>query len=610
VEATSDWVPRHDVERGRFANRSEHVEVAAIVVAFNSASDIAQLIDGLRLAARDHRIRLVVVDNCSIDDTVSVVRAHEDVILVESGGNLGYAGGINVGLPLIGSCDHILILNPDLTLAPDTITRLLVAADAERIGAVVPLILDEDGAISPSLCREPSLTRAFGDALLVSKIRARPGFSSEFDFRCASYIDAHDVDWATGAALMIPSAVAIDVGEWAEEFFLYSEEVDYFRRIRMSGRRIRFEPSAAVKHRGAGSGRSTALVALKVVNRVRYIEQYHGRAYSVLFRAVVVLAEALRSYDPSHRRALGFVLSRRRWQDLPQATKPDPPRQLSGPLRRGAVIIPAYNEATIIQRTLASLSRAAVGGYIELIVVCNGCTDNTADVARSVPGAWVLELEQGSKPAALNAGDEVATLWPRLYMDADVQIAAEAVLAVLDRLDEGDVLVAAPESRYDWHGASSLVRSYYRAQQRIPQHRLAMWSAGAYGLSEKGHARFGRFPAITGDDLFVDTRFDAHEKAVVPTEPSLRITPADAKSLLAILRRHHRGDAELLAREHGSDIRVRNTGRDTAFVLLATIRGPRSMVDAVVYLGMALARRRRYRRSDVWERDESSRSGA
>jgi GT2 family glycosyltransferase len=180
----------------------------------------------------------------------------------------------------------------------------------------VPLMLEADGATFPSLRREPSLTRAIGDALLGRKIRARPGFSSETDSRPTSYIEAHDVDWATGAALLIPAAVAREVGAWNEEFFLYSEETDYFRRIRESGRRVRFEPSAVVKHRGKGSGTSPELATLMAVNRVRYVERHHGRLYSLLFRAVVVLAEGLRSYDAAHRRTLDFVLHRRRWQEL------------------------------------------------------------------------------------------------------------------------------------------------------------------------------------------------------------------------------------------------------------------------------------------------------
>ena len=306
--------------------------------------------------------------------------------------------------------------------------------------------------------------------------------------------------------------------------------------------------------------------------------------------------------------ALAVSLNRRRWRELPYIPKTLPAQQLLGQGQRGAVIVPAYNEAAVIKRTLAPLSGAAVDGFIELIVVCNGCTDDTAEVARSVPGVQVVELEQGSKPAALNAGDEAATLWPRLYLDADIQISAAAVLAVLDRLAQGDVLAARPLSRYDFDGASALVRSYYRALQRIPQHKLAMWGAGVYGLSAKGHQRFGVFPVVTSDDLYVDTQFEAAEKAVVATEPSVVKTPADVKSLLAILRRSRRGTAELSADGHGPHTRIRNTGPDTAVAVVRTIHGPRSAVDAAVYTGMAFAKRWTVRQSQVWERDESSRS--
>lgn len=285
-----------------------------------------------------------------------------------------------------------------------------------------------------------------------------------------------------------------------------------------------------------------------------------------------------------------------------------PAQHLSGPRQRGAVIVPAYNEAAVIKRTLAPLSPAAVDGFIELVVVCNGCTDDTADAARSVPGVRVVELELGSKPAALNAGDEAASLWPRLYLDADIQISVAAVLAVLDRLAQGDVLAARPEARYDVEGASVLVRCYYRARQRIPQHKLAMWGAGAYGLSATGHQRFGAFPMITGDDLFVDTQFDPDEKAVVATEPSVVKTPADVRSLLAIRRRSHRGTAALSSDRTGSNTRMRNTNLVTAVAVLRTIRGPRSAFDAAVYMGMALAARWPVRQAQAWERDDSSRS--
>ena len=96
-----------------------------MVVTYNSARDIPRLIDGLRVAASDRAIRLIVVDNDSSDDTVGILRSEQDVVVVESGGNLGYSGGLNVGLSFTGSCDNVLFLNPDLAVAPDTVTRLL-----------------------------------------------------------------------------------------------------------------------------------------------------------------------------------------------------------------------------------------------------------------------------------------------------------------------------------------------------------------------------------------------------------------------------------------------------------------------------------------------------
>jgi GT2 family glycosyltransferase len=307
-----------------------HAEASVVVVTYNSARDIARLIDGLRVAARDRPIRLIVVDNDSSDDTVGLVRSEEDVVLVESGGNLGYAGGINVGLPFTENSDNVLFLNPDLVVAPDTVTRLLEVVGQDRVGAAVPLIREEDGAVFPSLLHEPSLMRCLCDAVLGRDMCSRLGLPSEQIIRRESYSVPNDVDWAMGAAVLVPAAVARDVGPWNDSFFLYAEEIDYMRRIRARGLRIRFDPSAVVTHRGGGSGSSIDLEALKAVNRVRYIETYHGPIYSVAFRAAVALRHALRSYRAEHRHVLGVLLRRRRWRDLPGPTVNGKPTTVSG----------------------------------------------------------------------------------------------------------------------------------------------------------------------------------------------------------------------------------------------------------------------------------------
>ncbi|MGW4247163.1 glycosyltransferase family 2 protein [Nocardia sp. NPDC004722] len=587
----------------------EHVTtVAIIIVTYNSAADIPLLLEDLRAEARETDLRVVVVDNDSADGTAEVVRGYPEVVFVASGGNLGYAGGINVGLGHIGSPDAVLILNPDLRVRPGAIARMVAALDAdERIGAVVPLILDTAGHPHTSLSREPSVTRAFGDALLGSRAWLnRPAWLSEFDYDPASYARAHDVDWATGACLLVRGSLAAEFGEWNEEFFLYSEETEYFRRIRSRGYAVRFDPAAVVQHRLGGSGTSPALATLLEVNRIRYIEMHHNRWYATLFRAMVALAALLRSYDADHRRTLAIVLDRELWQNLPTATKPAVPEPLSGPLARGAVIVPAYDEAAVIERTLRPLSTAAVAGYFELIVVANGCTDDTAARARTIPGVQVIELPTGSKPLALNTGDAAATLWPRLYLDADIGITATTVLAVLDRLATGDILAARPTFRYDSSTASPLVRSYYRARRAMSAHQNALWWAGVFGLTEEAHKRFGTFPDVTGDDMFVDTQFTNTEKTVVDTTPSIWTTPTTLPGLLTVLTRHHRGNTELL---HHNPTQTPNTTATTARAILHTITGPRSAADAATYLTLALiARRRATHNTSHWERDTTSRT--
>jgi len=266
----------------------------------------------------------------------------------------------------------------------------------------------------------------------------------------------------------------------------------------------------------------------------------------------------------------------------------------------GAVIVPAHNEAAVIGRTLGPLAAAASEGTIELIVVCNGCTDDTAEVARAYEGVTVVETDQASKTTALNLGDDAARSWPRLYLDADTQIAISAVTQVFDELRSGLVLAARPSSRFDVEGADPIVRSYYRARSRIAWFGTALWGAGAYGLSEVGHRRIGPFPDLTGDDLWVDAQFESHEKTVVETAPTAVVVPRDRRSLLHMLKRVYRGKAEVDS--------APGAGR-TLRAVVRGIRGPLSAWDAGTYVALTVAARRDagHVRHGLWERDESSR---
>lgn len=266
----------------------------------------------------------------------------------------------------------------------------------------------------------------------------------------------------------------------------------------------------------------------------------------------------------------------------------------------GCVIIPAHDEAAVITRVIGPLAELAASGRIELVVAANGCHDDTVSIASRFEGVRVLDLPNPSKPAAMREADREATSWPRVYLDADVECPATSLIAVLELLGaDGAILAARPAFRYETVGASTTVRSYYRARGRIPALNAAMWGAGVYALSRRGHERLGEFPDATADDLVIDRLFSPEEKRVLSVEPVIVRTPRTTSALLATLRRVRSGNGE-----QGVD-----SGGSTLGGLIRSIRGLRSAIDACVYLLIsARARLRSSAPTSRWERDDTSRT--
>lgn len=590
--------------------RQGPVDVCAIIVTYNSAGDIKGLIDSLRQEAAYTRIRVVVVDNASTDNTLGVLGPEEDVLAVPAGGNLGYAGGINHAWPYAQDSRYILVLNPDLRLKRGCVRSLLTRAALTRAGAVVPLMLDADGAIYPSIRREPAVLRSLGDALLGKHLAHRPALLGELEYRESEYGRAHPIDWATGAALMVPTETARAVGPWREEYFLYSEEVDYLRRTRELGHEVWFEPDAQVVHRGGGSGTSDRLVALMTVNRVRYFRDHHHRLQTAIFGATVVLAELLRIHKPQHRFALRALVSAQVRRSLPAASRSavrDGELQNSFMLKpHGSIVMPAHNEEAVIERSLSPIARLTNPEQFEVVVVCNGCTDRTAEIARTYSGVRVVEGERASKTWALNEGDRKASLWPRLYLDADIEISPDTVHSLFATLAQQGVLAARPSSVYDVSEASALVRSYYRARSRIASLHTHLWGAGAYAMTRAGRERFPDFPDVISDDLWIDLQFEQHEKAVSDSAPPVVVrTPRNVRTLVRVLRRGYRGNRALA---HDAHALGASPASSYACDLAASTRSPLQLVDALTYVSVSLVARFLARwDTGVWERDETSR---
>lgn len=189
-----------------------------------------------------------------------------------------------------------------------------------------------------------------------------------------------------------------------------------------------------------------------------------------------------------------------------------------------SVIIPANNEECYIGGCLEALLRQSqAAGEVEIIVVANGCTDATTDSARRYAKnfderGWpfvVLELEQGSKIEALNAGDRTANGEIIAYLDADIICDPELfgqLRTVLEKSQPGYAtgkLSLRPTT--SWFSAA-----YGRFWKKLPFVENGAVGAGMYAVNSAGRARWQEFPDIIADDTFARLHFSPDERTEVP----------------------------------------------------------------------------------------------
>jgi glycosyltransferase involved in cell wall biosynthesis len=277
-----------------------------------------------------------------------------------------------------------------------------------------------------------------------------------------------------------------------------------------------------------------------------------------------------------------------------------------------SIIIPAHNEEKVIASALNPLVGAANNGTIEIIVVCNGCTDKTVEVVASFGNAIkCIETPVPSKANALNLGDAEAKGFPRFYQDADVVLSLNTIRQIAQVLQAGKFLAAAPAMRMDFRNASWLVRSYYEVWQQLPYVKAGLVGVGVYALSKKGRERFQKIPDIIADDRFIRALFQEDERTVVMTCYSVVRAPATIGALVKIKTRSRLGGYEF---ERKFPELLNNEKKNYGLAIWQSLKRFKIKPALFIYLGVNLFCRMRakwqlnHNMVNVWERDETSRT--
>lgn len=231
-------------------------------------------------------LEVIVVDNASADGSAAMVaREFPQVRLIANAQNRGFPAANNQGIA-VSSGRYVMLLNPDTEVLGAALATMVAYLDTHpQVGALGPQLLNPDGSVQSSRRRFPTFwTAVFESTWLQSW--APPGLLERYYVRDRRDDEISEVDWVTGACLVVRREALEQVDGLDEGFFMYSEELDWCRRIKAAGWKVVYFPEARVVHHEGKS--SEQVVAARHIHfqtsKIRYFRKYHGALAAALLR--------------------------------------------------------------------------------------------------------------------------------------------------------------------------------------------------------------------------------------------------------------------------------------------------------------------------------------
>ena len=255
------------------------MDLSVILVHYRSPAALEACLAALAPESRGLASEVLVVDNDSRDGTPAALAArHPEVRVIANADNVGYARAVNQGIAATTG-EFVLVMNPDCELKPGAIGTLLAhLRGAPRTAIAAPQILNPDGALEFSARSFPGpLTFLFNRYSLLTRLFPGNPWSRAYLLTDWDHASTRAVDWLSGACLMVRRAAIAAVGGMDEAFFMFNEDVDWCRRMKLAGWSNDYVPAAvAVHHIGASRSR----VAPKVIverhrGMIHYFHKHH-----------------------------------------------------------------------------------------------------------------------------------------------------------------------------------------------------------------------------------------------------------------------------------------------------------------------------------------------
>lgn len=266
--------------------------ISVIIVSWNTRQLLERCLESVCASdAGSADVELLVVDNGSSDGSPEMVTSRfPSVRLVANGDNVGFVRANNLAIGM-ATGDYLLLLNPDTELIGGAIQEMVRYADMHpEVGVVGPQLLNSDGSLQSSRRRFPTRATAFLESTVLQR-----WFPNHSALRAYYVLDRGDdqtqeVDWVVGAGLLVRTAATRQVGSMDEGYFMYSEELDWCRRLKAAGWKVVYHPAARLIHHGGQSSDQDLLHRHTRFqhSKCRYFEKYHGRSFAQLLRLALL----------------------------------------------------------------------------------------------------------------------------------------------------------------------------------------------------------------------------------------------------------------------------------------------------------------------------------
>jgi GT2 family glycosyltransferase len=283
----------------RFTERGAVADLSVVIVSWNVRDLLRRCLSSI---TRDRRtkedfgpptkspqplVEIIVVDNASTDGSAKMVREKfPDVGLIANARNLGFSRANNQGLAL-STGRYTLILNPDTEIIGDALATMVDYMDGHpEVGALGPQLRYPDGSLQPSRRRFPTMATALVESTVVQEWWADNAILRRYYMADTPDNEVQAVDWLVGACLLVRRKAWEEVGGLDERYFMYSEELDWCRRIKDAGWGVVYLPTATVIHHEGKS--SEQVVPARHIyfqsSKVRYFRKHHGAVQAELLR--------------------------------------------------------------------------------------------------------------------------------------------------------------------------------------------------------------------------------------------------------------------------------------------------------------------------------------